>query len=100
MIRFKSVSDNNNEQISKLIDEFCRRAVRLPEEILRLAKEKCGEVTYRSLKPVLADFKKELPAYFPDDSDCSPEVKNITPDRRRRGVANTSLKRLIDFWMS
>ncbi|XP_048751086.2 uncharacterized protein LOC130049549 isoform X2 [Ostrea edulis] len=81
----------------------CNLAKEQIRRVLRLFKDKCGDAEYTSLKTVMEDFGRDLLSFFlPDieDPSCSIDVSTLTPDRRRRGVASATIKRMVNLWMS
>ncbi|XP_048751079.2 uncharacterized protein LOC125662769 [Ostrea edulis] len=79
------------EDPCNLAEEKIRRA-------LRLFKDVCGEAEYITLKTVLENVGEDLLVLFPDtkDQSCNIIINDLTPDRRRRGVASSTMKRIVD----
>lgn len=65
---------------------------------MRLFKDVCGEAEYITLKTVLENVGEDLLVLFPDtkDQSCNIIINDLTPDRRRRGVASSTMKRIVD----
>ncbi|XP_056008497.1 uncharacterized protein LOC130051157 [Ostrea edulis] len=80
----------------------CKVAKEKIRQGLRVAKYKCGETEYTNLKTVVEDFGNDfITLLYPesDDQSCIIDVNTLTPDRRRRGVASTTMKKLMDGWI-